>query len=314
MRLKKIIIGPIGVILVIALGLTWNAFRSIHAAEASLATVARKRAGLVAEIHHLERRIAATENDQVDLQVTLDHLGMPKPISPPKKSPSGSLTQFIADDPKLQALYFASRHAALAKSYGPFFRALGLSPTQIDKFDAIIIDREEQSQDLIAAGLSQGLPVGDQAVAALRQKMENDSRTALTDLLGETGYQLLRQYEGTQPVRAVVQQLAGATALEGMPLTPQQAEQLTQVLANASTGYQSSETADFLATASVNWNAADEQAKGILSPAQLNFFKQFEPLGGGPSRFALQLVNLFDQAKKAGAAATSTPPAKPPNG
>jgi hypothetical protein len=146
--------------------------------------------------------------------------------------------------PRLQALQLNSKRANMAQSYGAFWRSLGLSPDQIERFQGIMMDHDARMMDLDAAAQLHGPGKPDPAVDALRRETDDALRSAQLQLLGEAGYDQLQEYQRTLPVRTTVDGLAGSLALADLPLSPQQAERLVTIIANSSSTYRDGGTAE----------------------------------------------------------------------
>ena len=85
--------------------------------------------------------------------------------------------------------------------------------------------------DVASSAQAQGLDESDPAVAGLRRQAEDQQAAAQIDLLGETGYQQLKEFERQAPMRSFVDALAGSLAVTGDPLSGPQAGQLAQIMA-----------------------------------------------------------------------------------
>lgn len=233
----------------------------------------------------------------------------------------GAIGEFMKD-PKLQTQYLAARRNTLMARYGPIFRLLGLEPQQIARCEELILAREEQRMDILNAvpGFATNvsyegdplemnpliitarqpapgalLSADDRAAAQLLQQQDQAFQAAATDLLGTQGYQQLQQYDRTLPAREIVGNVVGALTSTSNPLSPDQANQLTQILADASSEYQQGGAADDLGhgnwSAHVDWDQALVQAKQVLSPEQLGSFSRII----GPLRTATE----FDSTLRA---------------
>jgi len=86
----------------------------------------------------------------------------------------------------------------------------------------------------------------------------------------------------------------GAAALGDVPLTPEQAEQLTQIIAGAAG--KDPRGNGRIEAITVDWAAVDARAQSVLSPAQLALFQRIEPVGGGPSRWIARLSQALQAA------------------
>jgi len=227
--------------LALAVGGAWQANRVKHEHQQVLAAAVQQRAKLAEKTRSAEERFATAERERAELQTTLDGLrAVQAAASTPaakKSAPAPatpSMDELLAQEPKLQTLYLASQRANLATRYGPLFEALHLTPEQIAQFEDLILKRAENSMDL--EGAMQALPGADNSRAAttLARQSEEEYRSAQIALLGADGYEQLRQYKRSGAVRfLIVDRLGGELAATETPLTAQQGEQLTQVLANA---------------------------------------------------------------------------------
>ena len=129
-----------------------------------------------------------------------------------------------------------------------------------------------------------------------RSAIEPDYQAAQRALLGDAGYDRFHDYERTAFVRSLVNGWAGgAVAVARAPFTTEQGEQLIQILAAASEDYRKGGQAN---TYGIDWDAADAQARAILSEAQFNLFKTMEPPLPLGARFQSQFYRLVTQAQK----------------
>jgi len=264
--------------LALAVGGAWQANRVKHEHQQVLAAAVQQRAKLAEKTRSAEERFATAERERAELQTTLDGLrAVQAAASTPaakKSAPAPatpSMDELLAQEPKLQTLYLASQRANLATRYGPLFEALHLTPEQIAQFEDLILKRAENSMDL--EGAMQALPGADNSRAAttLARQSEEEYRSAQIALLGADGYEQLRQYKRSGAVRfLIVDRLGGELAATETPLTAQQGEQLTQVLANANSQYRNGGVA---MTDTIDWDAVLAQAPGLLSATQLEVFK-----------------------------------------
>lgn len=193
----------------------------------------------------------------------------------------------LCRDPKLQALYLQSEHAAIPRRYAPFASALGLTPAQAAKLDAAMLADTEQSLDIRASAQSQGLDPSDPAVVTLLNQSQDQLKETLTDLLGGDGYSALQDYQRTLPTRDFVNTLAGELAFTDSPLNASQADQLVAELSAANISYQNGGPAvsprltDYnaimatqsLAQEPVDWDSIEPHVQTFLSPTQFSLVK-----------------------------------------
>jgi len=220
--------------------------------------------------------------------------------APPHPAPVPSPAELLQKDPKVQVLWLAARRATNAATYGPFFRALGLTDEQVRRFQDIALKREEDELDLSAIAKTQQLAASDPSIAGMREQADAQFAAARRELLGPDGYGKLQDFERTLPMRDLVGGIAGTAALAGIPLTPAQADAMTQALANANLSYRTGATAS---PTRVDWAAADRAVQAILTPAQFTLYQSVEPEGGMGRRFGGIMSDAIEKAEKADAVA-----------
>src|ERR1041384_6935842 len=106
--------------------------------------------------------------------------------------------------------------------------------------------------------------MSDPEVKASYQSTVNKMESDLHGLLGDAGYEQLKQFGATAGIREVVRSLASDLYHGSTPLTAQQGEQLVQVVAN-----HSSQNSSGSNPASADWEAIFAEAGTFLTPAQL---------------------------------------------
>lgn len=288
------------------------------------ADMAMENARTSAAIKAAERRLHAAERDAGALRSALEARAKPAAgaaPSAPSASASNVAVQFKKyrereKDPKVQATRLASWRARLMTSHGVFFRRMGLNASQVERFQNITARRWEQNRDLddiqgemAAAGNATAEMAA--AVARLKDQVKAECEAAQREVLGDAGYQALQDYERTVEMRTIVSKLAGTGAVTGMPFTPAQAEQLTQILANASRAYRGGGAAVW---SDVDWRQADEQARGVLSAPQMIFIQTVAPPLSGTDRFMSNIQNALAEAVKAEAERKQPSGAEPSGG
>jgi hypothetical protein len=187
----------------------------------------------------------------------------------------------LEKSPDLQARYLVAKRRDLGVSYGPFVAELGLPPDQAGRFLEIKLAAVENTMDLNSTTRSRGMTESDPAVQAMRRQSEETMQAAERDLLGEAGYQRLVEFERTLPARDYVGGIAASLVFSGDPLSPAQASQLTQILAEASETYRNGAHASGpqpnldepmrlrqSGRESIDSTQALAQARAVLSPTQ----------------------------------------------
>lgn len=258
-------------------------------------------------------RLAAAEKERVDLQAALDAVAKTAPsetVAPPKKANPDAATQ-VAElikaeeerqkDPQVQLRQLVAARTRLRPRYSALYWKLHLTPEQIEQFESIAARKSEQDDDLFAAVVEQGVGVGDadfgKLYYPLHMKNEEAYRAAAKGLLGEAGYQQFNDYERQLSARAHVQAVVGAAVLEGTVFSPQQAEQLVGIVANASASYRQGREVQ---SVEIEWDQVDARAREILSREQLSAFRTSEPTAvGGMGRLSMQFNRAMNEAQRA---------------
>jgi hypothetical protein len=302
MKTKIILLGATLVVVGISILVGWRALRTTRLAETERAALLAAHATRETEIRRLEKRLETATQERTELETTLAAAraaAIPTKVATGKDGTSApgprNPAELLASDPKLQAMSIAAKRAEIATTYGPYILAHALTDEQVKKFTEAKVKWFEQTQDLDAVMLEQKLPRDDSGVQALRKRADDELQAAVSETLGELASAELKNYESTLPMRAMVERFAGAAALGDVPLTLQQAEQLTQIMAGAAGQSRGGGRID---PRSIDWSAVDTKAQSVLSPEQLSLFQRIEPVGGGPSRWMARLNQAMQEATR----------------
>lgn len=315
MRANRVFLGVSGASLVLVIVAWFVAARVRRATEADFATLKARRQALIAGSQHEEQRAVAAERRYAELEEALAGVRTGESganASAVPQSPSGqprTMYDLISGDPMLEVLELRRQRAGVHQDYGEFFLASGLAPAQVEKFLEIRVRWAERGMDLDAAARIQD-EAGKQTVASLKQKAEEDYYAAQAALLGPELYRSLLDYERTIPLRNIlVRGLAGAAAVEGMPLTDRQGDQLLQ--AAMSTAQTEVNTKSYELIGTIDWDAFDAQARQILTPEQFTLFTTLAPPSGFSSRWKYKLETAVRRAQERDAALAPTGQSKP---
>jgi hypothetical protein len=296
--MKRTIIVTLAIgALVITTVTTWRASTRVRATAESLRTLQAQQMQRANTVLRTRRNLEAAQKTNETLQDQLHSLtkssGSPSPVPMQPQSPS-----IVPDTPLLQNLQAAARRNQFGITYGPLYRKLGLAPEQIERFEQNLLHREQQQSDLSVASAIDERPLRENtAYQKLSIQAEADYQAAQKAVLGDSGAQQLREYERTVAARESVTGMSAAVAMAGLPFTTTQAEQLAQIIANASADYRKGGAVNLYA---VNWSAVHEQARGILSDSQLTFIETSEASGprNAGSKFLPKLQAAIAAAAK----------------
>jgi hypothetical protein len=268
-----------GLFFVVSLGLAWHAWRQNSRLGQSLQALLQKQTALTARIHQAQDQVDARKKDQAELQARIKSLsGSKAPAATEDGSGSDalkrmSLATLVTSDPHLFDLYLRSFRFGLRRQYGAAYQALGLNAAQIDKLEELATAHEADNMDIHASAEAQGLTPADSGIAAMVQQSNQQERDAAAAIIG-MNWQLIRVSTAArvQPLQSDVYNIALGAAYASQPMTSAQTAQLTQILANNSSSFQSGAQA---VSKSVNWDAAVAQAASTLTPVQLQSMTTF---------------------------------------
>lgn len=315
MQVNRVLLGVSSASLVLVIVAWFVAAQARRAAEADFAVLKGRRHALIVGLQREEHRAVAAERRCAELEKALAGARAGDGganASAAQQSPPGrprTMYDLISGDPRLEALELRRQRASVHQDYGEFFLARGLAPAQVEKFAENWVKWTERGMDLNAVARVQD-EAGKQTVAALQQKAKEDYDAAQAALLGPDLYRQLLDYERTIPMRnIVVRGLAGAAAMEGVPLTAGQGDQLLQAAMSAARAEAGAKPYDLIAT--VDWDAFDAQARQILTPEQFTLFSTLAPPSGFSSHWKYKLDAAVRRAQERDAALAPTGQPRP---
>jgi hypothetical protein len=197
----------------------------------------------------------------------------------------------LMDQPEMQRLVALQQKGALDARYAQLFKSLNLTPEQLERFKNLLVEKSTAMMDVLAAARQQGInPRSDRDAF---QKLVADAQAQVDDsirsALGDVGYQQYKNFEQTQPQRAVVSQLEQRLSYSSTPLSPDQANQLVNILASTSPATaRNNNNPVFFAGApalggAINFggqvtitDATINQSLGVLAAPQIDALKQLQ--------------------------------------
>jgi len=271
MRWKRLCTIALTVVVVGALVLAWRSQVAARSAREALAALEAKRIALDRKVRQDREKTASAVRDRAKLEAALAAARTgassagPAPSAAARK-PSPSVASLLAADPKLMALYLKDFRSNLQLRFGGHYKAMGLTPEQIDKWEELATAHEAELQDLQASAESQGLR-GDPAIGAMRQQSNQQFTAAVAQIVGPAAAQ---GFPGTaaasQPIQGLVNGIDRYALANSAPLTLTQAGQLADIVAAATPGTPGGARYDPMTT---NWDTVTAQAGGILSAPQM---------------------------------------------
>ncbi len=141
--------------------------------------------------------------------------------------------------------------AQVAARYNPFFKSVGMSQAETDKFVEAVVDSIQEHLVMTPLTITPSviLPSEDQ----------------LRALLGDERYQQFQDFNQVLPAFSFTNQAGLAAGLAGEPLSTDQKDRLVKVLVQHSAAYQANGP---VSLAQVDWSAVMPEAQAVVSPTQ----------------------------------------------
>jgi hypothetical protein len=166
-------------------------------------------------------------------------------------------TAWLSRHPEVKDLVIREKKTRQATVYNRLFKALALTPAQIDRF----LDLQ-----CVGGGVILATPDSQPLLYALGGKVKA-AKEELRALLGEAGYKKFRDYEASISGLQTVTQLGGTLSCTTEPLTTPQGERLLEILAASKT------VKNWTARLEYDWNAILRDSRPVLSEQQLSYLE-----------------------------------------
>lgn len=334
---RSLLVAVLGLLAATSTFYAWQQQKALRTARLAAEALEKERTELRKRLWDSERRRneleSRSDNSAVASASPADASATPPPVAVDAGAalPDGPMVgRFFSmlDNPEAQRLMALQQRGALDARYSALFRMLNLSPAQLEKFKDLLVEKRTAVADVMAAARSQGLTGRENRdeLRALVNDTQAEIDATIRAEIGETAFQQYQGFEQTQPQRSVVSQLEQRLSYSGTPLTPQQSEQLVQVLAAnspASTGQPQGRVAIragggnaagmFFTNPAPITNDAVAQASTVLAPAQVQALQSLQQ----EQQAQAQLSQLLrDQGRSRRGTGKSSPaqPAGPPKG
>lgn len=179
----------------------------------------------------------------------------------------------LMSDPKFISIVNARERQMLDNRYAKLFKNLvqsgKLTPAQIEEFKNLLVERQNTLRDIRQSAREQGITDRAQ-IDELARSTQAELDAQIQRTLGDTAYADFQTYEKTYPQQAFTQQLAQSLSYTDAPLSDNQAQQLIQILSNASANTQQQRGFPGpFGTVKITDDVIESAAK-ILSPTQLS--------------------------------------------
>ncbi len=287
--MKTTIWTAAAIVILVSAVTAWLGFDLANATRAALADGSTKRAALAKEISHARERNTDADRTMADLRAALKMAQAeaekqaaaasstkPTTVRPPR------FEAVLEAHPALRGLYRQNFRASLRLDdqindhYPLFYKSAGLTPEQIQKFEDLMLDHDEQGLDLEATLIAQR--PGRAVIDKMRQQLDEKLQAAQMELLGPAGYQRLQEFNRAKPQNQFASDVVTQVALTSAPFTAAQTQQLLNVLttsvrANAVVPANPRDNGYQVLSKTTDWPRVLTQAEAFLSPTQLSVLK-----------------------------------------
>jgi hypothetical protein len=234
-----ILIAVLGLAAAALAWLSWSEYATIRELRAaSLRSVndgGRDRAAYERRIRELTDRLAALKGRASDAPAPPESAAQAA-AAPAARTRGFAAFAAVMASPQFQKLAAIQQRGMLDTVYAALFKALNLSPQQLDQLKTLMVQRQQAAMDAMQAARDQGInprtdpDVFRQAIAQAQATVDSQIQATL----GDTAYAQYQQYQQTLPQRATVNQLQQSLSYTPTPLSDDQANQLIQILAQTS--------------------------------------------------------------------------------
>lgn len=199
------------------------------------------------------------------------------------------VSQLVEFDPAFRGAVEKGMKARYMSACEPLYRSLQFSEKERDDFWAIYKNFAERRDDVMQATAKYRMDTTNPGIEALLGQEIADLRKAMTERFGEarekTFFEFLRKMDSREFADGLAMRVAFTD-----PLTPEQAERVTQIVAEATPGYVAGKFAD---NKNVDWTAVDRQLPGVLSAQQFAAWKR-EGLSGPGSNLSREYMQMLE--------------------
>lgn len=191
----------------------------------------------------------------------------------------GSRIAEMMADPEYAAAFNLQQRARLDRTYADLFAQLDLPPNTLTRLQDLLVEKQNTTRDVFMAAREEGL--GRENRSELRELMEAtqaeiDSEIAAA--IGQDNFAALQSFEQTGRERAMVGQIESRLSYSSTPLNANQAQALTSILAETSTGGNRGRGGDspFGGGGVAISDEAINRAQAVLSSSQLKSLQDLQ--------------------------------------
>jgi hypothetical protein len=271
MATSKIVVSIAVIAGVLSIGTVVHDIKQAQAAEAAAGAVQQENQTQAARLQELQRVALTAEQTRAELEKSVaearSSAAKPSPSEDDKTAAINAAAQaayargraFLAAHPEFRPLLIANQKLGFSDTFGALYRKLGLTPDQIDRFEAVLLERSSFSFST-SAGESVDFNL------ATNKNSYAEQEAQLRETLGEANYAQYQEYNRTRIARQRTAELASSLYYTNSALTAEQTKQVEQILAQSSAEYQAGKP---VRLDLIDWDQVMAQVPGVLSTRQL---------------------------------------------
>jgi RNA polymerase sigma factor (sigma-70 family) len=289
MGTSKMVVAVAVVLAVGGVGSAWYERTEAQRAESAFVAAQRERDAVQAQLARnqaqlrtaeeraraIEARFAALEKQSGERAISTRGAQPPGALatSPvkPAVDPNPGMDPMLAN-PDYVRLHVQRYRADLTLKFGAFYKALKLSPEQIEKFESNRAEFQQATMEVWSSAMAKGVSIADPGINKLAGESVKMLDAELRSLLGDEGYKEYAQYSRSESARELVGTFAGYLYPTGSPLAAEQGERLVQLVADNTRRVPAGPNSKVIRQ-EVDWSAVAVQAASFLTPAQAGAFQ-----------------------------------------
>jgi hypothetical protein len=184
----------------------------------------------------------------------------------------------LFNDPEVVKLMASQQKVQLDGRYASLFKQLNLTPTQLETFKNLLLEKQIAQRDVMVAARESGLSPREnrEELRKLVEQSKAETDAEILAMLGQEKFNQYKTYESTGSQRALVEQIGRSLSYSPTPLTDAQSQALVQIFSQ-NTAPQSTDGSprERFAQGSITiTDAMIAQAQRILAPDQVKVLQE----------------------------------------
>lgn len=274
---------------VVAVGSALFQAREAHRAHAAVTLATQEQTALRDQLRSVRQALAKASGDLAQAQQRLAVASAPAvktaDVAPPlaaqaTATPRIGVLELRANDGTVRGSRVfvdtpESRRALVLEAaeagYAAWFRQLDWNSQQREQFKNFVADKKAAGDQLFREAFAAGAPESRELAQRVTEQVNRDFEARLRAMFGEGVVEALRDFENKKPLRNVADALAKKLFYSDAPLTPRQADQLVDLMAEVARTSQGK-----IDLEAMNGEAMLVQAQRVLAPSQVAALQELE--------------------------------------